>query len=274
MSESTDRPASAWLLSSAAVVVAGFWAIAVIPATTLPMTDPDTFWHIRAGREFLAGAGIPSTDTWSIAGQGRPWVSQDWLSNVVMAWGFGAGTWGPSVLSVLYGVIGAAALWLLWNAIGVRSPGIGWLARSGWLLFGLVLAAPVLGVRVQVIDLFLAAVVVNVLWRYLRDRRRWHPRRPAGRRGRVGEPPRRLPTALPDRRRGRRRRGDRPMAHATARRRAAHVGRDRLAHRRARGCRHRAGAEPEWGRDLHLSLRHPRASTSSARSSASGSRRD
>ena len=154
-------------------MVAGFWAIAVIPATTLPMTDPDTFWHIRAGREFLAGAGIPTTDTWSIAGQGRPWVSQDWLSNVVMAWGFGAGTWGPSVLSVLYGVIGAAALWLLWNAIGVRSPGIGWLARSGWLLFGLVLAAPVLGVRVQVIDLFLAAVVVNVLWRYLRDRRRW-----------------------------------------------------------------------------------------------------
>ncbi len=58
MSESTDRPVSRWLLSSAAVVVAGFWAIAVIPATTLPMTDPDTFWHIRAGREFLAGAGI------------------------------------------------------------------------------------------------------------------------------------------------------------------------------------------------------------------------
>ena len=50
------------------------------------------------------------------------------------------------------------------------------------------------------------------------------PRRPAGRRGCVGEPSRRLPTALPDRRRGRRRRGDRPMAHATARRPAARPG--------------------------------------------------
>jgi hypothetical protein len=67
-----------------------------------------------------------------------------------------------------------AALWLVWNAIGVRDPSIGWLARSAWLLFGLVLAAPVVGARVQVIDLLLAAAVLNVLWRYLAAPRTWH----------------------------------------------------------------------------------------------------
>ncbi|MBA2263551.1 MAG: hypothetical protein H0W10_02690, partial [Chloroflexi bacterium] len=161
-----------WSPTLAAIAVVAFWAIAVVPATTLPMTDPDTWWHIRAGIQVLDTSSIPTTDTWSIAGDGRPWTSQDWLSNVVMALGFRAGTWGPTLLSIGYGLMGIAAIWLLWSAIGVRRPSVGWLARPAWLLLGLVLAASVLGVRVQVVDLLLTALVVNVLWRYVAHRRR------------------------------------------------------------------------------------------------------
>jgi hypothetical protein len=150
-----------------AVLVAAFWAIGVLPATTLPMTDPDTWWHIRAGDEVLQTGAIATADTWSIAGAGFPWTSQDWLSNVVLATVHRMGEWGPTLLSLLYGAAGAGAVALLWWAIGLRRPEVGPLARAGWLLFGVVLAAPVLGVRVQVIDLLLASVVMTLLWHYL-----------------------------------------------------------------------------------------------------------
>lgn len=158
-------------ISPAAVLVAAFWSIAVLLATMLPMTDPDTFWHIRVGREILADGVIPTADTWSIVGAGRPWISQDWLSNILMA---AAHELGPTAVSIVYGLMAAAAIAVLWIAIRTRVPGIGSLSRVGWLLFGLVLAAPTLGARVQVVDLLLAAVVLWVLWSYLVDRRtRW-----------------------------------------------------------------------------------------------------
>ncbi len=158
--------------SISAVVVAAFWALAAVGATMLPMTDPDTWWHIRVGREILESGTIPRVDEWSIAGGGRPWVSQDWASNVLLAGLHGVG--GVTAVSVAYGLMALAAVGLLWNAIGVRNDSIGWLARSAWLLFGLVLAAPVLGPRVQVVDLLLAAAALNVLWRFLAAPVPWH----------------------------------------------------------------------------------------------------
>jgi hypothetical protein len=160
--------------STSAVGVTAFWAIAVLGAAVLPMTDPDTWWHIRVGREILDAGAIPSVDTWSLAGAGRPWVSQDWASNILLALLYVDDTWGPTLVSLAYGAMVVASMGLLWNAIGVRVPAVGWLARSAWLLVGLVLAAPVLGGRVQVVDLLLTAATVNVLWRHLAQPRSWH----------------------------------------------------------------------------------------------------
>jgi hypothetical protein len=154
------------------VVAAAFWAIAAAGATMLPMTDPDTWWHIRVGREILDTGSVPSADGWSIAGAGREWISQDWASNVLMAALHDAG--GPTAVSVGYGVLALLGITLLWDAIAIRRESSGWLARSSWLLFGIVLAAPVLGPRVQVVDFLLTAATLNVLWRYLVAPRRWH----------------------------------------------------------------------------------------------------
>jgi hypothetical protein len=158
--------------SAAGVVLVALWSLAALGAAMLPMTDPDTWWHIRVGREILDSGAVPQTDTWSIAGFGREWISQDWLSNVLMAVLYHAG--GPTAVSLAYGLMTLAALGLVWDAIGVRQPAIGWLARSAWMLFGLVLAAPVVGARVQMIDLLLAACTLNILWRHLAGPRTWH----------------------------------------------------------------------------------------------------
>lgn len=158
--------------SAAGIALAALWSLAALGAAMLPMTDPDTWWHIRVGREILESGAVPRSDTWSIAGAGREWISQDWLSNVLMAALYDGG--GPTAVSLTYGVMTLEAMWLMWNAVGIRDPSIGWLARSTWMLFGLVLAAPVLGARVQVIDLLLAAATLNCLWRYVTAPRMWH----------------------------------------------------------------------------------------------------
>jgi hypothetical protein len=161
-------------VAAATAAVVGFFMAAVLPRATAPLIDGDAWWHIRAGEEVLRTGAIPRVDSWSIVANGRPWTSQDWLSNVILALGNDLGPWGRTGLSVLFGGLTVLAFWILWRSIALRVKQIGWASRIAWLSVGLILAGPVLGVRVQVLDLVLAAAVLWVLWRYLVDpRRRW-----------------------------------------------------------------------------------------------------
>ena len=166
---------AAWRGTPAAVAaVVGFFAAAVLPRATWPLIDGDVWWHIRAGEEVIRTGRVASVDTWSLVGAGRQWTSQDWLANVLLAAGNALGPWGQTLLSFLFGAITVAAFWILWRAMALRVPEIGWASRVLWLSVGLVLAGPVMGVRVQVLDLLMATAVVWVLWRYPADpRRRW-----------------------------------------------------------------------------------------------------
>ena len=168
----TEQRTSGVAAATAAVV--GFFVAAVLPRATWPLIDGDAWWHIRAGEEVLDRGFVPRVDTWSIVGEGRPWTSQDWLANVILAVGERAGPWGETALSFLFGGLTVLAFWILWRAIALRVPGIGWASRVVWLSIGLALAGPVMGVRVQVLDLLMASAVIWVLWRYLVDPRpRW-----------------------------------------------------------------------------------------------------
>ncbi|MGZ8563714.1 MAG: hypothetical protein ACXWWU_08850, partial [Candidatus Limnocylindria bacterium] len=161
-------------VAAATAAVVGFFAAAVLPRASWPLIDGDVWWHIRAGEAVLSSGSVPRVDTWSIVGAGRPWVSQDWLANVLLAVGNGAGPWGQTALSLLFGACSVLAFWVLWRAIALRVPAIGWASRLVWLSIGLALAGPVMGVRVQVLDLLMSALVVWICWRYLVDpRRRW-----------------------------------------------------------------------------------------------------
>jgi hypothetical protein len=157
--------------ASAAAVTAFFMA-AVLPAATWPLIDGDVWWHLRAGREVLAGGTVPREDTWSILGAGREWISQDWLANTFMAAIHDAGERGATFLSIFFGLAVVLAFAVLWRAIRIRNPETGWASRVVWLALGLVIAAPILGVRVQVLDLLFGAIVLLALIGYVADRRR------------------------------------------------------------------------------------------------------
>ena len=156
------------------VAITALFALVAVPRPAMPLIDGDVYWHIRAGSEVLDSGRVPTEDTWSIVGQGMAWTSQDWLSNVMLAVGWRVGEMGPTILSVTWALFAAVALALLWWAVGIRRPASGWLGRIVWLAAGLIVAGSVLGVRVQVVDLALAAVVVVMLWGYLaRPSPRW-----------------------------------------------------------------------------------------------------
>ena len=172
MSASAISRAALGRLTTASVAVVAVALLAWIPRSAIPLIDGDVWWHLRAGDEVLSTGRIPSADSWSIAGGGMDWTSQDWLSNVLMAWIYGAGDSGATVLSIVFSLVVVASLAILWLGIGTRRPEAGWLSRLVWLTAGLTVAGPVIGVRVQVIDLPLAAATLVVCWHYIARRQR------------------------------------------------------------------------------------------------------
>lgn len=162
-------------LSLGAVAGVAFIAAVAVPRSAIPLLDGDVWWHLRAGETVLATGQVPAADTWTIAGQGMRWISQDWLTNTAMAALMRiGGPWGATSLSLAFALLVGLAFWILWRAAGLRLPRAGWLARAAWLTLGLMVAGPIVGVRVQTVDLLMTALTVWVLWAYLADRRaRW-----------------------------------------------------------------------------------------------------
>lgn len=160
------------LPSTGAVLAVAFFLVVVLVRTTQPLLDGDVWWHLRAGETVLRELRVPTTDTWTIAGAGMPWISQDWLSNIGLASLVGlGGRWGYTLASLAFGMIVVVAFGLLWDAIRRRHPASSAVGRVLCLGAGLVVAAPVLGVRVQTIDLLMVAATVWLLWGYIADRR-------------------------------------------------------------------------------------------------------
>lgn len=50
-----------------------------------PLSDPDTPWHLATGNYILSHHRIPRTDPFSWSMLGQPWVTQEWLFEVVLA---------------------------------------------------------------------------------------------------------------------------------------------------------------------------------------------
>jgi hypothetical protein len=159
-------------LAASGTAVIAFFAAAVLPSATWPLIDGDVWWHLQAGEEILATGSIPRVDSWSFTAFGAPWISQDWLTNAAMAAIHGMDPLGETALSLTFGLVVMVAFAVLWRAIGARNAAVPWAWRIVWLTVGLIVASPVLGVRVQVLDILLCAIVTLLLAYYLLDRRR------------------------------------------------------------------------------------------------------
>src|SRR5258708_35565619 len=127
----------AWVLGAAGVSLA---------FTVQQLRDPDVWWHLAIGN-LIRAHGIPSHEPFSVLGAPNPWVGQQWGYEVLLSWLDSAAAWLPMVVRGL-GATSALVIAVRSVLRSVRVPGP-FLAAA--LLLSCLVAATVLGVRVQVI---------------------------------------------------------------------------------------------------------------------------
>ena len=118
------------------------------------LNDPDTMWQITVGQWILDHHAVPETDIYSFTMYGQPWISTQWLAQVLLAKTFALFGWGGPV--VLASTAIALTFALLAANLSRR------LSESATLVFvaaALALMAPHLLARPHVL-----AMPVMVLW--------------------------------------------------------------------------------------------------------------
>lgn len=123
------------------------------------VTDPDFWWHLRAGQYIFETRSIPHTDIFSFTFDGREWVTHEWLSEVLIYVIFKWLGWGGLVTG--FALIITAAFALSYHSCERR----GALGSVSWIavLLGAVATAPVWGVRPQMFSLLLTSVFLFIL---------------------------------------------------------------------------------------------------------------
>jgi hypothetical protein len=55
-----------------------------VMASVQPVIDPDIWWHLRTGQWIVEHGTVPTMDTFSAHGMGKPWVAYSWLFEVLV----------------------------------------------------------------------------------------------------------------------------------------------------------------------------------------------
>jgi hypothetical protein len=122
------------------------------------VTDPDVWWHLKTGQYIAEHNSVPHTDPFSYTRAGEPWVTHEWLTELLLyelerTTGFGG-------LIVTFAAILSAAFFLLYLRCG-RAPYVAGVATlcAAWATM------PVWGVRPQVLSLLLTSLWLLILER-------------------------------------------------------------------------------------------------------------
>jgi len=74
--------------------------------------DADPYWHIATGRWILAHAAIPKHDVFSYTMAGAPWISPEWLAEIIMALAYDTLGWAGLVSATAFCVAVSVAILL------------------------------------------------------------------------------------------------------------------------------------------------------------------
>src|SRR5712692_4985907 len=81
-----------------ALLLAFFALILQLVSGSNFLQDPDTYWHIAAGRSIWQTGSFPRVDEWSHTFQGHPWIAKEWLSQLLLFGAYSLGGWRAVVL--------------------------------------------------------------------------------------------------------------------------------------------------------------------------------
>jgi hypothetical protein len=132
---------------------------ALVLVALRPITDPDLWWHLAAGRRVLAGEGVPWVDTFSYVARGHVWIAYSWLPETVFA--AVDRTFGSAALVVLAAALVAATMGIVLRtcrAAGAR-PSVAVVATAAAAL----VASPAWTVRPHLVSFLCLAVFCHLL---------------------------------------------------------------------------------------------------------------
>ena len=89
---------------------AGVYALLLTLGPRL-LNDPDSYSHIAVGRWIMAHGAVPASDPFSFSMHGAPWISFEWLSQVIYAAAYALSGWAGVV------VLAAAAIALAFGLL-------------------------------------------------------------------------------------------------------------------------------------------------------------
>jgi hypothetical protein len=133
-----------------AVVLPGLVALIV------PMPAVDLAYQVRVGGDILLTGAVPVVDTWTFTVAGTSWVDQQWLSQVLLALGYGAGGW--ELLAVVRAGLVALSTGLL-VAVAI-SRGAAPRTAAILSLAAFMLVAPGMALRPQLLGIVLFAAIL------------------------------------------------------------------------------------------------------------------
>jgi hypothetical protein len=132
--------------------------------TLRPIADPDFWWHLRTGQFIVQTHAIPHTDPFSYTRVGVPWITHEWLSEILIFALFRFGSYALLILTFSILITIAFLLTYLRCPAETRPYVAGFV-----LLLGAVSTAPTWGVRPQMISLLLASLFLYCLDCYWRN---------------------------------------------------------------------------------------------------------
>jgi hypothetical protein len=146
------------LVANKKVFYSGILLFGLLAMTARNATDPDLWWHLRTGQWIVENHSVPHADPFSFTRAGQPWISHEWLSDLLFygLWRLG----GFGALIVFASVVTAAGfLFLYWRCPGRPS----WAAAA--TVLGAWAAAPCWGVRPQMFTFTLTSILLWILER-------------------------------------------------------------------------------------------------------------
>lgn len=132
--------------------------VALFVMATREIADPDFWWHLRTGQFIVDTGSIPHGDIFSYTNAGQPWITHEWLSEVIIHGLYRLGSF-PLLILAFSGVITFA-----FTLAYIRCDGKPYVAALAILLAALA-TAPTWGVRPQMLSLLLMSVYLYVLER-------------------------------------------------------------------------------------------------------------
>src|SRR5580704_13587520 len=138
----------------------------LLVASPYLLQDPDTMWRIRTGQWILHRARVPTVDLYSYTASGKPWISTEWLAEIVYAVAFNLAGWrGVAIIGVAAcaAIVGILCFYLLQH--------LRFTAAVGWAVAAAAATSPHFIARPHILSYVILAIwIIKLLDAYDKEK--------------------------------------------------------------------------------------------------------